>query len=113
VGAYRLTVRADARVKHETHPDLATALGALRRRGEELAEGAPASALGGRLVRRFSPVQQVVARLELRGPRGLRVGLDVRGDGSAEAFTGRVRRRLVHQRAGESPYEALARVLEV
>jgi hypothetical protein len=54
-----------------------------------------------------------VARLELRGPRGLRAGLDVRGDGSAEAFTGRVRRRLVHQRADESPAEALTRVLGV
>ena len=113
MAAYRLTVRADARVRHEDHPDLPSVLRALRRRGEELAHDAPTAALGGHLVRRFSPVQQVVARLELRGPGGVRAGLDVRGDGSAEAFTGRVRRRLVQQRAGESPYEALARVLGV
>jgi hypothetical protein len=100
-------------VRHETHPDLPAALVALRRRGDELARDAPARAVGGRLTRRYEPVQQVVARLELRGPRGLRAGLDVRGDGSAEAFTGRVRRRLVHQRADESPAEALARVLGV
>jgi hypothetical protein len=113
VGGYRLTVRAGAKVRHERHPDLPAALVAVRRRGEELADGAPAAAVGGRLVRRFSPVQQVVARIELRGPQGVRAGLDIRGDGSAEAFTGRMRRRLVHQRAGESPYEALARVLGV
>ena len=110
--SYRLTERSGARVRRERHADLAGALAALEARAGELAEAAPQRAAGGRLMRRFEPVQQVVARLELAGPRGLRAGLDVRGDGSAEAFTGRVRRRLVAQAAGESPYEALVRVLD-
>ena len=63
-------------------------------------------------MRRFEPQQQVVGRIELKGP-GVSCGVDVRGDGSAEAFTGKVRRTLVHQQPGESPYDALARELGV
>lgn len=67
----------------------------------------PVSFLG----REFDPVAQVVARAEIAGPRGLRGGIDVRGDGSREAWTGRWRRRLVEQRAGESAEDALERAL--
>jgi hypothetical protein len=108
---YTLTVRAGAKVRKRQHRGLAEALYELEREGRELEAGADGRAEGGTLIRRLEPVQLVVARLELSGPRGLRAGIDVRGDGSSEAFTGRLRRRVVEQRGGESAYDALRREL--
>ena len=109
--AYTLTVRSRAKVHKEGHGELDLALAALERTGNDLAKAADARPVGGSVIRRIEPVQQVVARLELRGPGRLRAGVDVRGDGSSEAYTGRVRRRLVDQRPGEDAYGALRRAL--
>ena len=108
---YRLTVRSGGRVRKERFRDLGAALGAMEERGREVERGTDAHAVGGKLIRRIEPVQQVVARLELAGPGRLRAGVDVRGNGSSEAFTGRLRRRLVEQRRGETAYDALRRAL--
>jgi hypothetical protein len=108
--SWSLTVRDGPRVQREKFPDRDAALTALEQRGRELESGADAKAVGGTLMRKIEPVQQVVGRIELRAA-GVRAGVDVRGDGSSEAFTGRVRRRVVEQRAGESAYEALRREL--
>ena len=89
--------------------ELGDALAALERRGEELQSDAGARTVELKFMRKVEPVQQVVARLELAGPSRLRAGIDVRGDGSAEAWTGRVRRRLIEQLDGETPYDALRR----
>jgi hypothetical protein len=104
-------VRAGAKVRKQRHEGLDQALTALERIAGELAEDAHARPAGGFLIRRLDPVEQVVGRIELAGPRGLRAGVDVRGDGSSEAFTGKVRRTLVEQRRSETPFDALRRVL--
>jgi hypothetical protein len=108
---YSVTVRTRSRPRKEHFGDLGAALAAIEARGRELQGTAREPAQGGGLVRRLEPVQIVVARLELSGPGRLRAGIDVRGDGSSEAFTGRVRRQVVQQRSGESAYEALRRVI--
>jgi hypothetical protein len=108
---YTLTIRQGPKVTRERYADLEAAVGAVEGHGRELEQGADARAVGGSFIRRIEPAHQVVARLELRGPGRLRAGVDVRGDGSSEAFTGRVRRRLVEQRKGEDAYGALRRAL--
>ena len=109
--SYKVTVRAGPKVRRERHDDLADALAAIERQARELQDEVDARPVGGTLVRRYDAVQQVVARIELAGPNRLRAGVDVRGDGSSEAFTGKLRRRLIEQRRGESSYDALRREL--
>ena len=102
-----LTERVSGKVTHARFDDLAAALDALERRGHTLQGQADAEAVGGELMRRFEPEDQVVARLELSG----KGGVDIRGDGSAIAYTGRWRRRTIARESGESAYEALRRIL--
>ena len=106
--SYMVTVRRGGKVERQRHPDLDAALDAIEARGRELARQAGPRPVGGALMRRLDPVQQVTARLELSRPAA---GVDVRGDGSSEAFVGRLRRKLVDQAPGESAYDALRRAV--
>jgi hypothetical protein len=113
--SWKLTVRAGPRVERSRFEHLESALDAAERRGRELVRSAPRDAVDVK-VRRFEPIQQVVARIELAGPERLlpsaRAGVDVRGDGSTEAYVGRIKREVVKQRQGETAYKALRRALE-
>ena len=111
MASYVVTIRSGAKVRKRRHEQLDDALADLERVAGELADGASARPAGGFLIRRLEPVQQVIGRIELAGPGRLRAGVDVRGDGSSEAFTGRVPRRVVEQRDGETAYDALRREL--
>ena len=110
IAGYRLTVRAGSKVGRERFETLDAALDTLEQEARALAQTERRGTVDLR-YREFAPVAQVAARVEVSGPGRLHAGVDLRGDGSAEAFTGRVRRRLVEQREGESPYDALRRVL--
>ena len=108
---HTVTVRVRGKVTRERYASLDAALAEIDSRAASLVRGAGAEPEGGGMMRRIDPVQQVVARLELAGPRRLRAGIDVRGDGSCEAWTGRVRRRVVEQSEGEGAVAALRRAL--
>ena len=101
-------------MKRTSFDELERALDALEERGRELANSAPREAVDVKITR-FEPVQQVIARLELSGPErfvpSVRAGIDVHGDGSAQAYRGGLRREAIEPRRGESSYAALRRAL--
>ena len=108
---WTVTVRIGPRVTRERCDTAGAALDALRRRldGVEPLQTAHA------LARDYAPEEQVAARGEVRGPgrvlATVRAGADVRGDGSVEAWTGWVRRRIVQPRDDEDAIAALRRVV--
>lgn len=93
---------------------LEPALVELSSRARELAE-ARTERPAATALRRYGPEEQVLARLEMAGPERrlarVHAGVDIRGDGSSEAYTGRVRRQLVEPGAGEDVIDALARTI--
>jgi hypothetical protein len=112
---WRLTVRDGPRVERMRFETLGETLDALERRLDELAPGVRRRTINvGR--RRYDPARQVAVRAEVAGPStgllrgGVRGGVDLRGDGSAEAYTGRLKRALVRPLPGETAYDCLRRV---
>jgi hypothetical protein len=105
---FRLTVRIGPKVERSRHPTLGAALDAL---GERLARERPARPTVKLLAREIPPVAQVAARGQVAGPGGARGGVDLRGDGSTEAWTGRWRRTVVPPADGEDAVAALRRAL--
>jgi hypothetical protein len=113
-GKWTLTVRDGPRVAHKRFETLGETVDAMERELNELAPTTRRRAI--QLVgKRFDAPRQVAVRAEVAGPGGWlgppRGGVDMRGDGSTEAYTGRLRRKLVQLRPGETPYEGLRRAL--
>lgn len=105
---FRLTARVGAQVEKARFATLDEALDDLERR-----LGAPRRGATVEFLRRaYSPAEQVAGRFEVRGPGGVSGGIDVRGDGVAEAYRGRIRKQPVEQAAGESAVDALRRALQ-
>lgn len=105
--SWRVTVRTGPRVEKQRAETLGEALDLLEGETRAAATTTRRGTIDVR-VRRFEPADQVAVRTELRGP-GTRAGFDVRGDGSVQAWTGRVGRRPVEPEGGETPYDALRR----
>jgi hypothetical protein len=116
VARWTLIMRNGPRIERAAFDSLPAGLSALEARMDELAPQARRQAIDV-FKRRYDAVRQVVVRGEVSGPRrvlpSVRAGVDLRGDGSAEAYTGHWRRALVQPRPGETPYDALRRTLGV
>jgi hypothetical protein len=109
LSAWRVTVRTGPKVERVAAGTLDEALDALElhaRAAANTERRAPVE-----MMRRYEPGDQIAVRAELRGP-GVHAGVDVRGDGSVGAWTGRVRRRTLEPGDGETPYEALRRAVQ-
>ena len=100
-------MRFGPRVEKERHATLDEALTALGERIPRVSTRPTARTLG----REYEPIKQVAGRLELHGPRGAHGGIDVRGDGSAEAYVGWIRKEPVERLDGEGAVDALRRAL--
>ena len=104
-----LTLRREGATEKQRHRSLGEALDALEQEARAFANTQRRERQRV-LTRTYEPVQLVPLRVSLSGPR-VHGGVDVRGDGSAEAWTGRWGRSVIAQQADESPYDALRRVL--
>jgi hypothetical protein len=107
--SWQVVVRQGPRVERQRADSLEQALELLETEARVAANTVRRPEIDVRF-RRFTPSEQVAVRAELRGPRP-RAGFDVRGDGSVQAWTGRLRRRLVEPEGDETVYEALRREL--
>jgi hypothetical protein len=110
VAGWKVILRLGPRIVKERAGDLPGAIAELRISLVAMAAEVTNEPTSG-VFRDYEPIEVVIARGELRGPGGVRAGIDVRGDASAEAWTGRISKHVVEQQPGEDAYQALERVL--
>lgn len=106
---FRVTVRRKGAVERSSAESLETALDAVEAAARAVARSERRAPVDLR-IRAYAPADQVVARVEVQG-RGVRAGVDVHGDGSMTAHTGRMRRTPVEERTEETALAALRRAL--
>jgi hypothetical protein len=107
--SYSLTLRREGDSERQRFVTLDGALDALETEIRAMAQTVRKETTKS-LGREYQPAELVAVRAEVSGPR-VRGGVDLRGDGSVQAFTGRIRRAVIEPREDEDPYAALRRVL--
>jgi hypothetical protein len=107
--SWKVTVRNGPAVEHVRADGAEEALDALELHARAIANTERRDTIDTR-IRQFEAGDQVAARVELRGP-GVTAGVDVRGNGAVQAWTGRVRRRPLALEDEETPFDALRRAV--
>lgn len=103
----KVTIREGSKVHRSQHDSVREAIDVLQVRLSNVDAMRPTARV---FNREIAPEDQVVARGELAA-KGARGGIDVRGDGSARAWTGRLSKAVVETQRGETAYDALRRAL--
>jgi len=110
VERWSLTIRDGSRVDRAGFDTLDATLDALAGRLDALAPDARRDPVDV-LTLHYDARRQVAVRAEIAGPGRRHGGVDLRGDGSSEAYTGRWRRTLIAPEPQESAVDALRRTL--
>ena len=108
-------IRSGSQVERRQADTVNDALEIVERAGRALA-AAPRRQVVDLRYRKFEPSEQVAHRIELARAGMLKRGLggiDVRGDGTLQAWTGWTRRRPIDPDGNETVYQALRRALTV
>ena len=108
---YTVTVRSEGTPHKHRFDGLDDALAGLEREARGLEQTPTTAPTGVPSSAASTPPGSSWPGWSCPGRARLRAGVDVRGDGSSEAFSGRVRRRVLEQRDGESAFDALRRAL--
>lgn len=112
--SWRLVVRDGSDVRRSTHASFNEAFDELQAETVEASNRPPAKEIDVK-TRYYRPEDQVIMRAQLRGPQRfvpkVRCGIDVRGDGSPEPWTGGSSRKDVEVRKGETAWQALRRTV--
>jgi hypothetical protein len=112
VGKWKVTVRHGSSVGRERFESLDEAIADARRRVEEIQREDRLPPV--KMLREFSPEEQVNARIEISGPgllRGKEGGIDVMGDGQAIAYTGTIRKEQIEADSLDQAFTRLHREL--
>jgi hypothetical protein len=110
--SWKVTVRHGSSVGREKFDSLDEALADARRRVEQIQQEDRLPPV--KMLREFSPEQQVNARIEISGPgllRGKEGGVDVMGDGNAIAYTGAIRKEQIEADSLDEAFERLRTTL--
>jgi len=107
--SYTLTLRREGDSERQRFETLNGALDALETEIRAMAQTVRREQTKS-IGRSYQPEELVAVRAEISG-LGVRGGVDLRGDGSVQAYSGRIRRAVIEPREGEDSYSALRRVL--
>ena len=104
---WKVKARLGSRVEKSRHESLDEAVDAIAVRTGDVGRRGTARGIG----QDYEPTRQVAGRFEVSGPGRTRGGIDVRGDGSSESYTGLIRKTPLEPEGAETPLDALRRAL--